>query len=118
MSADAVVDSASERRDIAQQTGATAVDMETQWIRHACSAAGLPMLSLRVITDTPTSPLPAPPAVLFDVKTQRTRIAPLALHVLRNPTAIARLAEFARRVAACRRTLARGLDVVVRARSA
>jgi nucleoside phosphorylase len=110
---DAVMDTASERRDAAAKTGAVAVDMETESLRDACVAASVPLLSLRVISDTPAAPLPAPAAVLFDIEQQRTPAARLALYVLRNPPAIARLIGFAQRVAACRKTLAHALDLVL-----
>lgn len=114
--ADSVLDSADERRQLAQTSEAVAVDMETEAIRDACRAAGLPMLSTRVITDTPAMPFPAPPSVLFDVERQRTDFVRLAGHVLRRPGAAFALLAFAKRIAACRQTLACALELVVRAR--
>jgi nucleoside phosphorylase len=111
--ADTIVDSPADRANVATQSGAAAIDMETESIRAACSALGVPMLSLRVISDTPASPLPAPPAVLFDVEQQRTRFAPLAVYLLKNPVAIGRLIGFANHVALCRRRLAAALDLVL-----
>src|SRR6266705_5435501 len=55
----ALIDSAEERERIARESGASAVDMETEFIACACAEHGIPLLSLRVITDTPTEPFPA-----------------------------------------------------------
>ena len=70
----ALIDSSEERERIARESGASAVDMETEFIARACAAHGIPLLSLRVITDTPTEPFLAPPSVLFDIEQQRTPV--------------------------------------------
>src|SRR5437879_6173656 len=49
----ALIDSNDERNKIAHTSGAAAVDMETEFIARACAEHGIPLLSLRVITDTP-----------------------------------------------------------------
>src|SRR5215813_12305359 len=67
----AMIDSNEERERLARESGVSAVDMETEFISRACKAHGVPLLSLRIITDTPTQPFPAPPNVLFDVQRQR-----------------------------------------------
>ena len=54
----ALIDSSEERERIARESGASAVDMETEFIARACATHGIPLLSLRVITDTPTQPFP------------------------------------------------------------
>src|SRR6266498_1446085 len=56
-----LIDSGEERNKIARTSGAAAVDMETEFIARVCAEHGVPLLSLRVITDTPREPLPAPP---------------------------------------------------------
>src|SRR5262245_19159909 len=66
----ALIDSSEERERIARESGASAVDMETEFIARACAAQGIPLLALRVVTDTPTQPFPAPPSVLFDIEQQ------------------------------------------------
>ena len=110
----ALIDSREERERIAGESGASAVDMETQSIAHACATHGIPLLALRVITDTPTQPLPAPPGILFDVQQQRTQVAVLAKFFLTRPSRLPRLIQFARRIAAARKTLANALVNIVR----
>jgi adenosylhomocysteine nucleosidase len=103
--ADTMVDSAEERTRIAQQHGATAIDMETDMIAKACHARGIRMLSLRVISDSPAAPFPAPPHVLFDLTRQKTNFAKLVVYVLMHPTAAGRLARFAQQISRARGAL-------------
>jgi len=110
-----IIDSIEERQKIAQTTGAAVIDMETEFIARACAERGLPLLSLRVVSDTPREPLPGPSKILFDVERQRTDAMKLSLHLLRHPTAIPRFVLFARRIARVRTTLANALLEVVRA---
>jgi adenosylhomocysteine nucleosidase len=87
-----ITDSKSERARLAKESAAVAVDMETEFIAEACAAHQLPMLSLRVISDTPTKPLPAPPDVLFDLEKQKTNFVRLALYLTTHPGAVSPVA--------------------------
>jgi nucleoside phosphorylase len=109
----ALIDSGEERERIARESGASAIDMETEFIARACADHGIPLLSLRVITDTPTQPFPAPPSVLFDIQQQRTRIAMLAKFFFAHPRRLPGLVQFARRIARARTILAYALVQVV-----
>src|SRR6478672_9860760 len=109
-----LIDSSEERERVARESGASAVDMETEFIARACAARGIPLLALRVITDTPTQPFPAPAGVLFDIQRQRTNIAVLARFFLAHPKRMLGLVQFARRVARARKTLSSALVRIVR----
>jgi nucleoside phosphorylase len=110
----ALIDSREERNKIARQSGAAAVDMETEFIARACAAHGVQLLSLRVISDTPRELFPAPMDVLFDIERQQTDMLKLATHLLTHPTRVPHLVQFARRIAGARRILASALLEVVR----
>ena len=110
----ALIDSNDERNKIAHTSGAAAVDMETEFIARACAEHGIPLLSLRVITDTPREPFPAPPNVLFDIEQQQTRFLTLATFFLARPNRVPQLIQFARRIARVRKILASALFDVVR----
>jgi len=112
----ALIDSSEERRRIARESGAAAVDMETEFIARACAAHGIPLLSLRVITDTPTQLFPAPPEGLFDIEQQRTHMLKLARFFLTHPHRVPGLLQFARRIAHARKILASALVAIVRSR--
>ena len=110
----ALIDSNDERNKIVRTSGAAAVDMETEFIARACAEHGIPLLSLRVITDTPREPFPAPPNVLFDIEQQQTRFLTLATFFLARPNRVPQLIQFARRIARVRKILASALFDVVR----
>ena len=109
-----VIDSKSERDRWAVESGAVAVDMETEFIAAACAAHGIPMLSLRVMSDTPSEPFPAPPEVLFDLEKQKTNFARLALYLVTHPGTFRRLNTFRQQVAVARRSLTSALDRILR----
>jgi nucleoside phosphorylase len=102
----AIVDSIEQRNETARISGADAVDMETEIIAQACNARGVPMLSLRVVSDSPGRPFPAPPRVLFDMQLQRTKPAKLLGYLLTHPPALWRLIRFGRQVGKARAKLA------------
>ncbi len=110
----ALIDSSEERERIARESGASAVDMETEFIARACAAHGILLLALRVTTDTPSQPFPAPPSVLFDIQQQRTDIAVLAKFFLAHPTRLPGLIQFGRTIARAKKNLASALNAVVR----
>ena len=112
--ASTLIDSSDERTEIARTSGAAAVDMETEFIARVCAEHALPLLSLRIITDTPRKPFPAPAHVLFDIAKQRTDLPKLATFFLTHPNRISRLIQFARRIAHARKTLANALVAIVR----
>jgi adenosylhomocysteine nucleosidase len=112
VTASAMVDSLSQRQELARN--ADAVDMETEFIAGACATANVPLLSLRAISDSPSAPFPAPPEVLFDVKRQRTLIAPLVAYLIRHPAAVPRLLSFAHGIKDARQKLADTLAQVIR----
>lgn len=106
---DRIVETAAERADLARGQGAAAVDMETRWIAEACARREIPLLSLRVISDTAAAPLPAPPEVLFDLEQQRVPAATLLGFLWRHPLALVRLVRFASRINGARRHLTEAL---------
>ena len=110
----AMIDSSEERQKMARKSGASAVDMETEFIARACAAHGIPLLALRVITDTPTQPFPAPANVLFDIQQQRTDMATLAKFFLAHPSRVPGLIQFARRITRARTILANALIDLMR----
>ena len=114
LTASALIDSSEERNNVARASGADAVDMETEFIARACAAHGVPLLSLRVITDTPREPLPAPAHVLFDIAKQRTYLPELARFFVTHPNRLPQLIQFARRIGRARKSLADALVKVVR----
>jgi hypothetical protein len=109
-----IIDSIDERNEIARVAGAEAVDMETGAIADVCKVHGVPLLSLRVISDTSSQPFPAPPSVLFDVERQRTSFGGLLAYLLRDPGSLWRLVRFGRQIARARASLTDAIIALVR----
>jgi nucleoside phosphorylase len=109
----ALIDSREERNKLALTSGAAAVDMETEFIACACAAHQIPVLSLRVISDTPRELFPAPTDVLFDIERQQTQMLKLATYFFAHPHRVPRLVQFARRIARARKVLADALVALV-----
>jgi nucleoside phosphorylase len=114
LTASALIDSSEEREKIARESGASAVDMETEFIARACAEYAIPLLSLRVITDTPQKLFPAPPNVLFDIERQRTNPLKFATFFMGHPSRLAQLIQFAKTIARARTALADTLVKVLR----
>ena len=110
-----MIDSIIERERLANETGASAVDMETEFIAQACAARSVPMLSLRAITDTPAEPFPAPPRVLFDLDNQKTNYTRLVFYLMTHPAGIGRLNAFRHRITNARKSLTQALEKLLRA---
>jgi hypothetical protein len=64
------------------------------------------MVSLRAISDSLDQPLPAPPAVLFDMERQRTDLGKLLGYLAGHPRAILPLIKFSRQIGRARDKLA------------
>ena len=108
-----IVDSIEQRNEIARASGAAAVDMETGAIANVCTAHGLPLLSLRMISDSPSEPFPAPMSILFDVEKQKTDLGKLFGHIVANPTRLIRLMHFFARIRGARKILANAIVTLV-----
>ncbi len=88
-----------------EQTGASAVDMETAAIAEACRDFGLPMLAVRSISDIATQPLPVPFPVWFDAEKQKPRAFPLLRYLARNPHQIRPFIHFVKGIETARAQL-------------
>jgi adenosylhomocysteine nucleosidase len=94
-----------EKAALLRETGALAVDMETQAIAAACQRASVPLLAIRAISDTAHDPLPAPLAEWFDLARQRPRPRRLLAYLARRPSAIRPFVRFVRGLPIARRAL-------------
>jgi nucleoside phosphorylase len=108
-----MIDCNADRAALAASSGAVVVDMETKSIADACALRRIPLLSVRVISDTPEEPLPAPAKVLFDIQRQRTPFSRLATYAATHPSVIGRLLRFQRKIAKTREILAEALVALV-----
>jgi adenosylhomocysteine nucleosidase len=108
-----IIDSVAERNEIARAADAAAVDMETGAIADVCKIHGVPLLSLRIISDTVRQPFPAPPSVLFDIERQQTNFGGLLGYLLRDPASAWRLFRFGRQIARARERLTEAIVALI-----
>jgi nucleoside phosphorylase len=111
---DATIEMAAEKAKLRRETGASAVDMETEEIAAVCAETGAPLLAARVILDTASTDLPVPFGVWFDVDRQRPRTARLVWHLFHHREAIGPFAEFVGNVGKARKVLTRFLVRLVK----
>lgn len=95
-----------EKTQLARETGALAVDMETDAIAAVCAKAGVPLLGVRAISDGAGDALPVPLPAWYDMKAQRPRPAVLVGYLLTHPGAILPFVRFLRSLPAAQRALA------------
>jgi adenosylhomocysteine nucleosidase len=95
------------------ETGARLVDMETATLADACASAGVPLVSVRAVSDSAEQFLPVPFGAWFDMQRQRARPFSLVLHLLRHPSHIAPFARFISRLPRVAQALAAAVESAV-----
>ena len=109
--ADRVAVTGVEKGRLRDQTGADAVEMESDAIRRICRERGVPAATVRVISDGAGEDLPLDFNRLVGPNWEMD-YARLALAIARSPGRIPALLAFQKRVAAAAETLARVLVTV------
>jgi adenosylhomocysteine nucleosidase len=87
VSVDTVVTTTAAKRDLAAATGASLVDMETYAVATAARAAGLPCISIRVISDDASQDLPKEIAALVQPQSGMRRLGAALAGIGRRPRA-------------------------------
>jgi adenosylhomocysteine nucleosidase len=87
VSVDTVVTTAAAKRELAVATGASLVDMETYAVATAARAAGLPCVSIRVISDDASQDLPKEVAALVQPQSGMRRLGAALAGIGRRPRA-------------------------------
>jgi nucleoside phosphorylase len=108
-----MVDSPLVRADLWSREQAIAIDMETSSIAEICRERGLPLLSLRVLSDTPEEPFPLPAHVLFDLQHQRTMARRLVRYLVTRPSSLVRLIRFSRQIRRARGKMTEALVMLL-----
>jgi len=100
------VESVEAKAALFRETGALAVDMESETVAGACRAAGVPLLVVRTISDPAGAPLPVPFSEWFDPARQRPRVFGMLKYLTLHPARISPFSRFVRGLAPARRSLA------------
>jgi adenosylhomocysteine nucleosidase len=107
-----VATNASQKRELREQTGADAVEMESQVIRSICQEQGIPSATVRVILDTANDDLPLDFNELM-TDDQELDGRKLARAVLKSPGKISGLLRLQKQSASAARRLAGVLEQVL-----
>ena len=107
-----IVTSAAEKRGLWRQTGADAVEMESETICAVCREQSIPVAIVRVILDTADEDLPLDFNQLLDAD-QRMDAGKLAWTLARSPAKISALLRLQKKSAAAAEKLARVLSDVL-----
>jgi nucleoside phosphorylase len=86
LSLDRAIRSVSEKRALAADYGAIAVDRDTFCLAEACAADGVPFLSLCIVADGPDDEAPRDIRYLLERKTAASKAGALAGTLLRRPS--------------------------------
>ena len=101
------VDSPEEKNRLRRETGALAVDMETEAIASECARAGIPLLVLRIISDAADDSIPVPLEVAWDIQRQKPRPIRLMAYLASHPRQISPFLTFLRQTNKAAGALAR-----------
>ncbi len=108
-----MLETPAEKAAFAQQTGAAAVDMETASLWALCQERGIPMLSVRAISDPADQELAVPFSVCFDAEKERPRPAALIKFLFHHPSRLRPFIEFVNGMKQVREQLAQTLTTLV-----
>jgi nucleoside phosphorylase len=90
------VETVAAKRSLRAETGAAAVDMETDTLAGACANFATPFLAIRAISDPAHAELPVPFSAWFDLARQRARPIALLAYLARNSRKLPGFVSFVR----------------------
>jgi adenosylhomocysteine nucleosidase len=108
------VESVEAKAALHRETGALAVDMETETIGAWCAQRGVAFTAVRAVSDTAQEALPVPFAVWFDVGRQRARVFRLLGWLAWHPGRMGAFARFVGRLKPISEKLADGIEDLLR----
>lgn len=111
--ADAIIETAEEKRALGEATGALVGDLETAHLFHVCQLAETPMISIRVVSDLVEEDLPVPADALIDPATSRPNPLALFRYLLTNPKSISGFRKLMRDAKIAQRQIERSLGEVI-----
>lgn len=103
------VETAAEKQALSRETGALAVDMETETLAQ-CREQGIAFTAIRTISDTAAQALPVPFAVWYDLRRQRPRPFRLLVWLAMHPGRVAPFARFVRGLSSVSEKLAEAIE--------
>jgi len=108
-----ILESSDAKRGTGALSGALAGDLESEHLYQVCCEAGIPMLSVRSISDTAEQDLPLPRSVLINPETGRSDPTAIFQYLFRNPAKSTQFAKLVRDARSAQQSLAIALEVIL-----
>jgi adenosylhomocysteine nucleosidase len=111
--AKAILERAEDKRRLGEETGCLAGDLETEQLAQICVERGVPMLSVRCISDALEDDLPVPADVLLNSRTGRPDPIMLFRYLMRHPSCVSAFNKLLKNSRTAQIELARGLEEIL-----
>lgn len=109
----AIIERGEDKRALGARTGALAGDLETAHLHAVCREHGIPMLSVRSISDAVDDDMPVPARVLLNPETGRPESLQLFRHLIANPSAVPKFNRLVKNARTAQASLAKGLEEIL-----
>lgn len=113
VTAEALLERAEDKKLLGLQTGCLAGDLETAHLSRTCAERGLPMLSVRCISDAVEDDLPVPANVLLNPRTGRPDPLGLFRYLISHPSSVAGFNKLLKNSRVAQDHLAKGLEGIL-----
>ncbi len=111
--AEAIVETSAEKLRLGAETSSMVADLETSHLAEICQRRGIPLVSVRCISDAAGDDMPVPADVLMNPLTGRPEPLALFRHLVSKPSCVPAFNALLRNAKTAQLTLAKGLDQVV-----
>jgi len=110
---DDVLETAEQKKAAGRETGALAVDLESSHLQKVCHRSGVPMISIRAISDALDRDIPIPAGVLIDPESGRANPKAIFNYLFRNPSKAQDFARLLRDAKMAQQSLASGIQQIL-----
>ncbi|MFA7345568.1 MAG: hypothetical protein WC003_14805 [Terrimicrobiaceae bacterium] len=108
-----ILETSAAKKNLGEISGALAGDLESAHLYQVCCQAGIPMVSVRTISDILEQDVPLPGNVLIDSKTGRSDPASIFRYLFRHPAKAAQFAKLVNNARSAQQSLANALAVIL-----
>jgi len=111
--ADEIIETLEKKRELREKTDADCVDLETGLMFEVCQKWGIPIVSLRAISDTAAENLPLPGSVLVHPVTMRPSVSGIFVQLIIRPWKVPAFFRMVRNASLARKMLLDSLEAVL-----
>lgn len=109
----AIIERKADKVRLGRETGSLAGDLETSHIAEVCAKHGVPMLSIRCISDGLEDDMPVPADILLNPKTYRPEPLLLFKYLMTNPKSAVPFGRLIKNAKVAQTKLAAGLEEIL-----